>query len=125
MDELSPTTDACYKPQFPLEYRDCRTPAERRREKRYEEHRYESRRPKSEDRAGDRYYDERRYDDFRYPTSDRWGEEQRRFGNERRQRQSGTYRNEGRNYRDELLERFADIDFEDHHDTQDHQDYFE
>lgn len=122
MDELSPTTDACYKPQIPLEYRDSRSATDRRLERRYED-RFERRRPKSEDRAG--YYDERerRYDDFRYPP-ERWTEE-RRFAGERRHGGSSAYRNEGRNYRDELMERFADMDFEDHHDTQDHQGYYE
>lgn len=68
-----------------------------------------------------RYLEERRPEDRRFDERRR---EERRFGNERRQ-DNPSYRNEGRNYRQELLERFADMDFEDHHEYRDHQRYFE
>lgn len=61
-------------------------------------------------------------------------EERRRVDEERRYRreledrrggESQSYRQEGKNYRKELLERFADMDFEDHHEYNPHQRYYE
>lgn len=49
----------------------------------------------------------------------------RRRDERRYYRENQTYRNEGRNYRQELLERFADMDFEDHHEYSDRQRYLE
>lgn len=99
-----------------------------------DDRRYDERRSfgkRQDDRVDDRQtledrMEERRYLDDRR-SEDRRFEDRRRFANERRQENStsSTHRNEGRNYRQALLERFADMDFEDHHEYPDHQRYFE
>lgn len=65
----------------------------------------------------DRRYGER----SRYPEDHRFDD--RRYVEERKAIEKS--KQEGRNYRKELLERFADMDFEEHHDFRTHQRYYE
>lgn len=90
-----------YKPQLPEKYRDDRSMEERL----YDERKVEERR---------RLNEEKRYAQRRY--------ESRREMEERRYEGA---RQAGKNYRKELLERFADMDLEDHHDYRPHQRYYE
>lgn len=98
-DDYSPRAEAAYyRPQLPEKYRDDRSAEERLHD----------------ERERRRLDEERRYAERRY--------ESRREMEERRYEGA---KQEGKNYRKELLERFADMDLEDHHDYRPHQRYYE
>lgn len=112
---MSPAAEAYYKPQIPKEYRDDRTDRERRYDESFGE------RKRSDE---DRRYSERRTDErTRYPEDIRY--EVRRYGDERKALVPDRSKLEGRNYRKELLERFSEMDLDDHHELPSHQRYYE
>lgn len=90
-----------YKPQVPREFREDR---------KLDDKRYEEKRRSDED--------SRRYDRPR-------GSEERRESRYSEERKLEPKHQEGRNYRKELLERFADMDFEEHHEFRSHQRYYD
>lgn len=95
-DDLTPR-DVIYKPQVPREFRDDRRLT-------YEDER-DRRRPEDERRMDRRLEDDRRY--------------------ERRYQERKSDKAQGRNYRKELLERFADMELEDHQEFHGSQRYYE
>lgn len=112
---LSPNAEGYYRPQIPYEYRDDRV----ERDRRYD--RYEEALPKRSEE--DKKYTERdrRYLDnvgYENTSSRRYLEEQRTVVTDKSKL-------EGKNYRKELLERFADIDIEDRHEFPSHQRYYD
>lgn len=104
--------EAYYKPQIPKEYRDDRL---ERPARDYENERFPS-------RVGGSRRLEEDIPERRGYRLDRTEREDRRPYPEESSTSTGRYRydvekskSEGRNYRKELLERFADMDLEDHH----------
>lgn len=122
--------DVCYKPQIPKEYRDERIPDDRKQDRRFLDRRYDERRfvkrhenRLDEELASDEQLEERyvRGDDVRLDDRRR---EDRQYVSDRKS-DNCNYRSEGRNYRQELLDRFSEMELEDHHEYYDHQKYFE
>lgn len=97
-DDLTTPIDVVYKPQVPREFRDDRRLT-------YDDER--DRRRTDDDRRMDR----RMEDDRRY---------ERRYQEQRKSDKA-----QGRNYRKELLERFADMELEDHQEFHGSQRYYE
>lgn len=114
---LSPNAEGYYRPQIPYEYRDNRTERERRYD-RYEETLAERRRLEDIRKYPER--DKRYAGDYSYNNST-----SRRYPEEKRSMVSEKSKPEGKNYRKELLERFADMDVEDRHEFPSHQRYYE
>lgn len=117
-DELvSPNAEGYYRPQIPYEYRDDRIERERRYD-RYEETLAERKRLEDDKKYSER--DKRYADDYSYDNST-----SRRYPDEKRSKGAEKSKLEGKNYRKELLERFADMDVEDRHEFPSHQRYYE
>lgn len=114
---LSPNAEGFYRPQIPYEYRDDRTDRERRYD-RYDDAPTERKRPEEDKKYPER--DKRYTDDYRYENTS-----SRRYPGETRTVVIEKSKTEGRNYRQELMERFADIDVEDRHEFQSQQRYYE
>lgn len=114
---LSPNAEGYYRPQIPYEYRDEHTDRERRYEK-YDEVLAERKRLEEDKKFPER--DKRYADDYRYENVG-----SRRYPDEKRTVLSDKSRTEGKNYRKELLERFSDLEVDDHHEFPSHQRYYE
>lgn len=114
---LSPKAEGYYRPQIPYDYRDDCADRDRRFE-RYDEALGERKRPEDDKNYPER--DKRYTDDYRYENTS-----SRRYLEDKRTVVVNKSKAEGKNYRKELLERFADIDLDDRHEFPSHQRYYE
>lgn len=113
---LSPNAEGLYRPQIPYEYRDERVERDRRYD-RFEEL-AERKRPEEDKRYPER--DKRYAEGYKYENTS-----SRRYVEDKRTTGPDKLKLEGKNYRKELLERFADIDVEDRHEFPSQQRYYD